>query len=201
MFLGVDTGDAQRVMNTHLARMGVRALLWLAGEDPDRPGLVDTPRRVVDAWLEMTARPGDPAELLARTFDDVGEVEGMVRVGPVRFVSVCEHHLLPFTGVVHLGYVPVPGKVVGLSKLPRLVDHYARRPQVQERLTRQLADAVMLHLDADGVAVRVEGVHACTVLRGARCAGAAMVTAVHRGALAGDPLRGEFAAWAERGGT
>lgn len=177
-----------------LAQQGVRALLELAGEDPDRPGLVDTPRRMVAAFEEMTSRPGNPAELLSRTFPDIEPERGAtINVAPIPYVSVCEHHLLPFTGHVWIGYQP-RAKVVGLSKIPRLVAHYACRPQVQERLTSQIAAAMVDHLDPDGVAVRVSGMHACMASRGVRASGAEMVTAALRGSLATEPHRGEFLA-------
>lgn len=175
------------------AEAGIRALLLLVGENPGRPGLVDTPRRVVDAFVEMTARPGDPGELLSRTFDDVGDVHDLVIVGPVRFASLCEHHLLPFVGRVWIGYLP-NGPVVGLSKLARLVDHYARRIQVQERLTGQLAAEVEHHLNAHGVGVRIVAEHACMTVRGVDKPGAEMTTTALRGDLRTEPYRAEFLA-------
>jgi GTP cyclohydrolase I len=182
-----------------LALAGVRAMLRLSGLDPDSDGIAETPQRVLDAWLEMTAAPGDPAHLLARTFD-VGDSDEMVAVGPIGLTSICEHHLLPFTGSAWVGYIP-RGRVVGLSKIPRLVDHYAMRPQVQERLTRQITDALDAHLDTAGSACLISAAHSCMALRGVRKAGAQMVTSSLTGAFRADPAaRAEFLALARGGG-
>lgn len=174
---------------------GVRALLRLAGCDPDEPGLQDTPARYVRAWLELTAAPGDPAAILGKVFPAV-QYTGMVHLGPVEFTSVCEHHLLPFTGAAHLAYIPSPGVgVVGLSKLARLVEHYARRPQVQERLTQEVCDALVEHLHPQGAAVLVRATHTCMALRGVRKPEAAMTTSALAGAFMDDPAaRAEFMA-------
>jgi GTP cyclohydrolase I len=178
------------------ARDGVRALLELMGEDPDREGLLDTPARVVKAYRELADRPGDPATLLGKVFADVTyPTDEMIAVGPVEFVSLCEHHLLPFTGTAWVAYIPSGTGVVGLSKIPRLVEHYAHRPQVQERLTTQIADALVEHLDPHGAACLVSSSHACMALRGVRKTGAQMVTSVLRGVFRTDPtVRGEFLA-------
>jgi GTP cyclohydrolase I len=173
------------------AEAGIRALLRLVGEDPDREGLQDTPGRVVKAYLELCRRPGDPAVDLARVFPDTGPVAGPVSVHGIDFTSVCEHHLLPFTGRAWLAYLPGDGRVVGLSKLPRTLHHYAARPQVQERMTRQIADALEQHLDPRGVAVLIQGDHSCMALRGA-CAPATMETRELRGAFGNGDLRREF---------
>lgn len=175
---------------------GVRALLRLVDPDPDRPGLVDTPARVVSAYLEMCNRPGDPAHLLGRVFADTDyPADEMVAVGPIEFVSLCEHHLLPFTGHAWVGYIPSDGNVVGLSKIPRLVEHYAHRPQVQERLTTQIADALEEHLKPIGTGCVISASHSCMALRGVRKNGSAMVTSVLRGAMKNDPAaRAEFLA-------
>lgn len=145
---------------------GVRAMLQLAGEDPDSPGLQATPRRVVDAWVQMTDRPGDPEVLLATVFTDE-TIDQMITVGPIPFASVCEHHLLPFTGVAWIAYIPT-GSVVGLSKLPRLLEHYARRPQIQERLTAQVTTALDKYVSTMGSACCIRAVHSCATLRGVR---------------------------------
>lgn len=171
---------------------GIRALLRLMGEDPDRPGLVGTPARVVRAYLEMAARPGNPGHDLAVVFADIDHTTTPVVVGPVPFVSLCEHHLLPFTGEAWVAYVPSAGRVVGLSKLPRTVRHYAARPQVQERLTQQIAEAIDTHLQPAGVGVLVRGDHTCMSLRGTRTHGARMTTTNLRGTLAHPPLRSLF---------
>lgn len=178
------------------AENGIRALLRLMGDDPDRAGLIDTPARVVRAYLELAERPGNPATLLGTVFGDVEyPTDEMIAVGPVEFVSICEHHLLPFTGHAWVGYVPSPAGVVGLSKLARLVDHYARRPQVQERLTTQVADALVEHLDPRGVGCVIRSSHACLGVRGAHKPEAVMVTSVLRGLLKHDPAsRAEFMA-------
>jgi GTP cyclohydrolase I len=184
--------------DTTLALAGVRALLRLMGEDPDREGLQDTPARVLRAYVELASRPGDPAALLGRVFSDSGyPPDQMITVGPIEFVSLCEHHLLPFTGVAHVAYIPgEDGRVVGLSKIPRVVEHYAHRPQVQERLTAQIADAMEEHLDPLGVGVVLQAKHACMGLRGVRKPDAVMVTSVMHGAFRRNPeTREEFLSW------
>ena len=178
-----------------LALEGVRALLRLAGEDPTRPGLRETPARYLRAWQEMTQRPGDPDALLAVMFDDAGPVDQMVAVGPVAFTSLCEHHLLPFAGHAWVAYIPVAG-VVGLSKIPRLLEHYARRPQVQERLTEQVARAIVERVPCQGVGVLLRAVHSCASMRGVR-AEAPMTTSSLHGAFRDDErTRQEFLALA-----
>jgi GTP cyclohydrolase I len=173
-------------------RRGVRAMLRLAGRDPDEPGLVDTPDRVLRAWLEQTARPGDPAALLAVQFDAT-HYDEMILVGPIPLASVCEHHLLPFTGHAWVGYIPNGGGVVGLSKIARLVEHYARRPQLQERMTAQMAEELEDRLAPSGVGVVVRATHTCMTLRGVRKPGAEMTTSTMLGALRDDPsARAEF---------
>lgn len=181
-----------------IAQDGVRALLALMGEDPDREGLQDTPARVVKAYLEMAEQPGDPAELLSKVFADVDtEDSEMIVVPGIEFVSICEHHLLPFTGTATVAYIPGPDGVVGLSKIPRLVHHYARRPQVQERLTRQIVDALEHHLTPLGAACVIRSSHACMALRGVRAQGATMVTSRLSGRfLTNDATRSEFMALA-----
>lgn len=178
--------------DVNVAVEGIKALLRLMGEDPERPGLTGTPLRVVKSYLELAARPGDPAHDLATVFSDIDHPNTPVTVGPIPFVSLCEHHLLPFTGEAWVSYVPTLGRVVGLSKLPRTVQHYAARPQVQERLTQQIADALTEHLDPTGVAVLVRGNHTCMSLRGAKTAGAVMETVDMRGSLNAQPFRSMF---------
>lgn len=174
------------------AVQGIAALLRLMGEDPERPGLVNTPARVVKAYLEMAGRPGNPEHDLAVVFSDVAHPGTPVTVGPVPFVSLCEHHLLPFVGTAWVSYVPRKGRVVGLSKLPRTVAHYAARPQVQERLTAQIADALVQYVDPEGCAVLVQGEHTCMSLRGAKASGR-METYDLRGTMRDDPqLRNDF---------
>jgi GTP cyclohydrolase I len=177
------------------AEDAVVRLLEAIGEDPTRAGLLDTPARVVKALGELTAGMSeDPATILARTFDDVPADE-MIVVRGVEFTSLCEHHVLPFTGLAHVGYIPNGHRVVGLSKLARLVDCFARRLQVQERMTAQIANAIDEHLDAVGVGVVVQARHACMGCRGVRKPGAEMVTSALLGAMRDQPAaRAEFLA-------
>lgn len=181
----------------HDAELAVATLLGYIGEDPQRPGLADTPARVVRALAELTAGYcDDPAELLARVFPD--DHDEMVVVTGIDFTSLCEHHLLTFTGTAVVGYLPAPGAgVVGLSKLARLVDCYARRLQVQERMTSQVADAMVEHLAPLGVGVVVRARHSCMGCRGVRKPGAEMVTSALRGAMRDQAdTRAEFLALA-----
>ena len=159
----------------------VREILLAVGEDPDRDGLRDTPARVARAYAEVFAGlHQDPVDLLATSFD-IGHSE-MVLVRDIPFYSTCEHHLVPFHGLAHVGYIPGPeGKVTGLSKLARLVDLYAKRPQVQERLTTQVADAIVERLDAQAVIVVIECEHLCMAMRGIRKPGANTTTSAVRG--------------------
>ena len=157
----------------------VRTILQAIGEDPDRPGLEDTPRRVARMYREMFAGLRlDPARHLRVTFPK--EYDEMVLVRDIRFTNMCEHHLLPFSGVAHVAYIP-NGRVTGLSKLARVVDEVARRPQVQERMTGQIADMVEQELDSQGVAVVVSAEHSCMSIRGIRKPGSRTVTSALRG--------------------
>jgi GTP cyclohydrolase I len=168
----------------------VREILIAIGEDPTRDGLIDTPSRVARAYAEMfTGLQADPAEVLATTFD-LGHDE-MVLVRDIEVWSTCEHHLLPFTGVAHVGYIPSKGRITWLSKLARLVDAFAKRPQVQERLTSQVADALVEHLGARGVIVVIECEHLCMTMRGVRKPGAKTVTSAVRGVMANPATRAE----------
>ncbi len=171
------------------ARMeaAVRELLLGLGEDPDREGLLETPARVARAYEELLAGTREEAgEHLERVFAQEHAGDDVVMLRGIRFTSVCEHHMLPFTGVAHVAYLPAHGRVTGLSKLARTVDVFARRLQMQERLTSQVADALVEHLDPRGVAVVVEAEHSCLRLRGARKEEARMVTTAFRGALEHD---------------
>ena len=169
----------------------VREILLAVGEDPDRDGLVETPGRVARSYAEVfSGLRADPAELLATTFDL--DHDELVIVRDVALYSTCEHHLVPFHGVAHVGYLPGrSGKVTGLSKIARLVDLFAKRPQVQERLTSQIADALVEHLDVAGVIVVVEAEHLCMSMRGVRKPDAKTITSAVRGQLRDSTTRAE----------
>ncbi|MDR6939868.1 GTP cyclohydrolase I [Arcanobacterium hippocoleae] len=177
--------DAQGV------RDAIRSLLIAIGEDPDRDGLQQTPERIARSYREIFAGLSvDPAQVLEKTFDIDHQELVLVRDIPV--FSMCEHHLLPFHGVAHVGYIPgSDGKVTGLSKLARLVDGFARRPQVQERITTQIADALAERLHAQGVIVVIEAEHLCMSMRGVRKPGARTVTSAVRGVLRKQATRAE----------
>jgi len=162
-------------------RTSVRTILASIGEDPDREGLEGTPNRVAEMYTELFAGLAkDPAEELSVSFDE-GHQE-MVIVRDIPFYSMCEHHLLPFFGIAHVGYIPSShGKVVGISKLARVVDIVARRPQLQERMTCQIADAIFAALEPDGVAVVIEAEHLCMMMRGVKKPGTKVVTSAVRG--------------------
>ncbi|QQC60280.1 GTP cyclohydrolase I FolE [Rothia kristinae] len=169
----------------------VREILLAVGEDPDRDGLRETPARVARSYAEVFSGLGqDPADLLATTFD-IGHSE-MVLVKDITFHSMCEHHLVPFFGTAHIGYIPgADGRVTGLSKLARLVDLYARRPQVQERLTTQIVEAMEQFLRPAGAIVVVEAEHLCMAMRGVAKPGAHTVTSAVRGQLRDSATRAE----------
>jgi GTP cyclohydrolase I len=154
----------------------VREILFAIGEDPDRDGLLDTPNRVARMYAEVCAGlHQEPSEHLATTFE--ADHDEMVMVRDIPMYSLCEHHLIPFIGKAHVAYIPNrSGNVIGLSKVARLVDGYAKRPQVQERLTRQVADALEEHLQPRGVLVVMEAEHLCMSMRGVRKAGSSTVT-------------------------
>ncbi len=169
----------------------IREILIGIGEDPDRDGLRETPARVARAYAEMFAGLWQsPADVLTTTFE-LGHDE-LVVVKDIEVFSSCEHHLVPFHGIAHVGYIPGPdGRITGLSKLARLVDVFARRPQVQERLTSQVADAVVEHLAPRGVIVVVECEHMCMTMRGVRKPGSRTVTSAVRGQLRDAATRAE----------
>jgi GTP cyclohydrolase IA len=163
------------------AERAVRELLIAVGEDPDREGLRDTPARVARAYKELLSGMRMSAEDVLTTTFDLGHDE-MILVKDIELWSMCEHHLVPFTGKAHIGYIPNEnGRITGLSKLARLVDLYAKRPQVQERLTTQVADAMMSILEARGAIVVIEAEHLCMSMRGIRKPGARTVTSAVRG--------------------
>ncbi len=160
-------------------RRAVREILAAVGEDPDREGLLETPDRVARMYAEVfSGLHVDPKQFLKKTFTQ--KYDEMVLVRDIRYESFCEHHLLPFTGVAHVAYIP-NGKVVGLSKIPRVIDALARRPQLQERLTEELADLLMSELTAKGVAVILQGSHSCMTIRGVHKPGATFITSAMRG--------------------
>ncbi|WP_448624512.1 GTP cyclohydrolase I FolE [Geodermatophilus sp. URMC 64] len=169
------------------AAAAVRELLFAVGEDPERPGLQDTPARVARAYAETFAGLGqDPSDVLATTFDE--DHDELVLVRDIPMYSTCEHHLVPFHGVAHIGYIPgLDGRVTGLSKLARLVEVYARRPQVQERMTSQIADALDQVLKPRGVLVIIEAEHLCMAMRGIRKPGSTTVTSAVRGIFRDNP--------------
>jgi GTP cyclohydrolase I len=177
----------------------VRRILTEIGEDPDREGLLRTPERMHRMWLELTCGYlVDPDKLINGAIFDVGYSE-MVVVKNIPFHSLCEHHMLPFFGTASVGYVP-RGKVVGLSKIPRVVEMYARRLQVQERMTQQVADFLQERLDPQGVAVVIEAQHLCMAMRGIQKGGATMVTSSVLGCFrTNQRTRDEFMAHLERG--
>jgi GTP cyclohydrolase I len=161
----------------------VREILLAIGEDPERDGLRDTPARVARAYAEQFAGLRQrPQDVLTTVFD--ADHDEMVIVRDIELYGTCEHHLVPFIGVAHIGYIPnTKGQITGLSKLARLVDVYARRPQVQERMTSQIADALVDTLDPRGVVVVIEAEHLCMTMRGVRKPGARTVTSAVRGAF------------------
>lgn len=163
----------------------VREILAAVGEDPDREGLRGTPMRVARMYEEVFAGLNqDPAEHLKAAFTE--KYDELVVLRDIPFHSMCEHHLLPFMGVAHVGYLP-DGRIAGISKLARVVEAFARRPQVQERLTSQIADLLMEHLQAKGVAVVIEATHVCMTCRGVQKPGSLMVTSAMRGRCKSDP--------------
>ena len=172
-------------------RRAVREILAAVGEDPDREGLLDTPARVARMYAEVfSGLHTDPAQYLQKTFTQ--KHDEMVLVKDIDFSSCCEHHLLPFTGKAHIAYLPA-GKVVGLSKLARVVDVLARRPQVQERMTEDLADLICRELNPRGVGVIVEASHSCMTIRGVRKPGSMTITSALRGLFKTNPTtRGEL---------
>jgi len=169
------------------AKAAVKELLAAIGEDPEREGLLDTPRRVATMYEELlVGLSEDPSHHLQVTFAE-GHDE-MVMVRDIPLASLCEHHVVPFTGRAHVAYIPGgDGRLTGLSKIARLVDGFARRPQVQERLTSQIADALQATLEADGVFVVIEAEHLCMSMRGVRKPGSLTVTSAVRGLFKNNP--------------
>ena len=171
----------------------IKTLLRYVGEDPEREGLRDTPRRVAKAFEEYcSGYHEDPAQILSTRFEEVECYDEMVILRDIPFTSMCEHHLLPFVGRAHVGYIPA-GRIVGLSKLARVVEGYARRPQLQERLTSQIADTIVETVKPAGVGVVIEAQHFCMIVRGVKKPGSMMVTSAMRGIFrTNPPTRSEF---------
>ena len=171
--------DKERIQNA------VREILIAVGEDPDREGLLETPKRVANMYEEIFAGLTEDPKQHIKLFNEQSNDE-MVIVKDIPFYSMCEHHLLPFFGKAHIGYIPSDNKIIGLSKLARIVDNFAKKPQVQERLTSDIADFLNDNLQPKGVAVIMEAEHMCTTVRGARAAGSKTQTSALRGIMRTD---------------
>jgi GTP cyclohydrolase I len=193
---------SQRRPTREEAESAVRTLLRWAGDDPNREGLVDTPARVVRAYEEFfCGYEIDPDELLARTFEETDGYDEMVLLRDIRLESYCEHHMVPIIGRAHVAYLP-HRRVVGISKLARVVEAYAKRLQIQEKLTAQIANTIDAVLQPKGVAVVIEAAHQCMTTRGIHKPGVSMVTSRMLGAFRDDPTtRREFLAMISMGGT
>lgn len=175
------------------AEAAVRTLIKWAGDDPDREGLLDTPARVARSYKELfQGYESDPRAYLERTFEEVGGYSQLVVLKDIRFVSFCEHHMLPVVGVAHVGYLPTD-RVVGISKLARVVRGYAKRLQIQEKMTAEIATAIEEVLRPQGVGVVIEAEHSCMTLRGVNVPGAKLTTSALLGVVRDDPrTREEF---------
>ena len=173
-------------MDKERIERAVREILEAVGEDPNREGLLETPPRVARMYEEIfSGLESDPLEHL-KIFNEGGRHDELVLVKDIPLYSVCEHHLLPFIGRAHIAYIPKSGRIIGLSKFARIVDCFARRPQVQERLTGQIADFLYENLDPLGVAVFIQAEHLCMTMRGARAAGSMTQTSALRGCMRSD---------------
>ena len=172
--------DRQRIENA------VREILLAIGEDPERDGLLETPARVARMYEECTGGLHDDPTRHLKLFNETSGDDEMVLVRDIPLYSMCEHHLLPFIGRCHIAYIPDGGRIIGLSKFARIVDSFARRPQVQERLTNQIADFINDSLKPLGVAVIIEAEHLCMTMRGARAAGSMTQTSALRGCMRSD---------------
>jgi GTP cyclohydrolase I len=175
------------------ALAAVRTLIEWAGDDPDREGLAETPRRVLKAYRELFAGyEADPREYLERTFEEVGGYDELVLLRDIRVVSFCEHHMLPFLGTAHVGYLPTD-RVVGISKLARVVHGFAKRLQIQEKLTAEIADAIQEILQPKGVGVVIVSEHSCMTMRGVNTPSSRLTTSSLLGVIRDDPrTRQEF---------
>src|SRR5690606_849673 len=196
-----ESDDARNGVSRTQAEEAVRTLLRWAGEDPQREGLLDTPKRVVKAYGEwFSGYALDPDEYLARTFEEVAGYDEMIVLRDSEFESHCEHHMAPIIGRVHVGYLPA-GKVVGISKLARVVEAYAKRFQVQEKMTAQIAGCIRRVLAPLGVGVVVDASHECMTTRGVHKRGVSMVTSTMLGSFREDArTRAEFLRFIEAGG-
>ncbi|PZQ58653.1 MAG: GTP cyclohydrolase I FolE [Phenylobacterium zucineum] len=185
--------ETRRKVTEEDALGAVRTLIEWAGDDPDREGLLDTPRRVVKAYRELFAGyDADPREYLERTFEEVGGYDELVLLRDIRVVSFCEHHMLPFLGKAHVGYLP-NDRVVGISKLARVVHGFARRLQIQEKLTAEIAEAIQDILQPKGVGVVIVSEHSCMTMRGVNTPGSRLTTSSLLGEVRDDPrTRQEF---------
>ena len=172
-------------MDKEIIQNAVREILIAVGEDPDREGLLETPKRVANMYEEIFAGLTEDPKQHIKLFNEQSNDE-MVIVKDIPFYSMCEHHLLPFFGKAHIGYIPSDNKIIGLSKLARIVDNFAKKPQVQERLTSDIADFLNDNLQPKGVAVIMEAEHMCMTMRGARAAGSKTQTSALRGIMRTD---------------
>ena len=192
--------DTRNDVSRAQAEEAVRTLLRWSGDDPAREGLLDTPKRVAKAYEDwFSGYALDPDAYMARTFEEVGGYDEMIVLRDIEYESHCEHHMAPIIGKVHIGYLP-DGKVVGISKLARVVEAYARRFQVQEKMTAQIANCIQRALMPAGVAVVVEGAHECMTTRGVHKRGVSMVTSTMLGTFREDArTRAEFLRFIETG--
>lgn len=172
-------------MDKERIEKAVREILEAIGEDPNRPGLVETPKRVANMYEEIFRGLNENPEIHLKFFDEKSNDE-MVIVRDIPFSSMCEHHLMPFIGKAHIAYIPSDNKIIGLSKIARIVDNFAKRPQVQERLTHDIADFLYKNMNAKGVAVIMEAEHMCMSIRGAKAFGSKTQTSALRGIMRSD---------------
>ncbi len=173
------------IMDKEKIERAVRDILEAIGEDPDREGLIETPKRVARMYEEVFSGLSEDPAVHLKLFNEPGNDEFVI-VRDIPLYSMCEHHLLPFVGRAHIAYIPTDGKIIGLSKLARIVNVYAKRPQVQERLTKEIADFLYTELEAKAVAVLIEAEHLCMTMRGAKAAGALTQTSALRGSARSD---------------